>query len=59
MSLEVPNEILFELCPTTNALEWQKFKPCSNMLPNIDRKVLDDEIVIIRPTGSADETEVF
>jgi hypothetical protein len=42
-----------------NAVGWQKLKPCSNMLPNIDGEVLDDEVVIIHPSSSAGESEVF
>jgi hypothetical protein len=44
--LEVPDKDLFELRST-------------NMLPNIDRKLLDDEVVIIHPSGWAGESEVF
>jgi hypothetical protein len=57
--LEVPDKDLFELRSTMNAVGWQKFEPCSNMLPNIDRKLLDDEVVIIHPSGWAGESEVF
>jgi hypothetical protein len=57
--VEVPEEDLLELRPTTDAVGRQEFEPCSNMLPNIDGEVLDDEVVIIHPSSSAGESEVF
>ena len=35
------------------------FKPSSNMLPYVDREILNDEVVIIHSSGSAGEPEVF
>ena len=33
----------------------EEFKPCLNMFPHVDGEVLNDEVVIIRSTGSAGE----
>jgi hypothetical protein len=56
--LEFPDEDLLELCPTMDAVGWQEFEPRSNMLPDIDGEVLDDEAVI-RPSGSIGEPKIF
>ena len=37
----------------------EEFKPCPNMFPNVDGEILNDEIVIIHPSGSAGEPEIF
>jgi hypothetical protein len=57
--LEIPNEDLFELHPSTDVVGWQEFKPRSNELPNTDGELLDDEIIIIRSSGPTSELEVF
>ena len=38
---------------------WEKFKPCPNMLPHADGEILNDEKVIIHPSSSVDEPEIF
>ena len=38
---------------------WEEFKPCPNMFPNADGEILNDKIVIIYPTGSTGEPEIF
>jgi hypothetical protein len=57
--LEVLDEDLLELHPTSNAVGPQNFEPCSNMLPNTNEEVLDDEVVVIRPSSLAGKSEVF
>jgi hypothetical protein len=57
--LEIPNEDLFELCPATDAVVRQEFEPCSDVLPDTDAEVLDNEVVNIRSSGSTSEPEVF
>ena len=42
-----------------DAIVQEEFKPCSNMFPHIDGKVLNDEVVIIHSSGSTGEPEVF
>ena len=37
----------------------EEFKPCSNMFPHTNREILNDKIVIIHPSGSVGELEVF
>ena len=34
-------------------------KPCPNMFPHADGEILNDEIVIIHPSGPTGEPEVF
>jgi hypothetical protein len=50
---------MLELRPTTNVVGRQEFKPCSNMLPNTYGEVLDDEVVVIRSSSLASESEIF
>ena len=57
--LEIPDEDPLEIHPVTDAVERKEFEPCSNMLPHVDGEVLDDEVVIIHSSRSADELEVF
>ena len=38
---------------------WEEFEPCPNMFPHADGEILDDEIVIIHPSSSAGEPEIF
>ena len=57
--LEIFNKDLLELCPVMDAIGWEEFEPCSNMLPHADREVLNDEAVIIHSSGSVGEPEVF
>ena len=42
-----------------DAIVWEEFKPCPNIFPHADGEILNDEIVIIHPSGSAGELEIF
>ena len=42
-----------------NAIVRKEFKPCPNMFPHANGKILDDEIVIIHSSGSIGKPEVF
>ena len=57
--LKISNEDPLEICPVTNAIGWEEFELCSNMLPHVDREVLNDEVVIIHSSGSVGKPEVF
>ena len=57
--LEIPDEDPFEIRPVTDAVRWEEFEPCSNMLPHADGEVLNDEVVIIHSSGSTGEPKVF
>ena len=57
--LEVPDEDPLEIRLVTDAVTWEEFEPCSNMLPHADGEVLNDEVVIIHSSGSVGEPEVF
>ena len=37
----------------------EEFKPCPNMFPHTDGQILNDEVVIIHPSGSVGEPEIF
>ena len=45
--LEIPNEDPLEIRPVADAVRWEEFEPCSNMLLHADGEVLNDEVVII------------
>ena len=57
--LEIPDEDPLEIRPVVDAVRWEEFEPCSNMLPHVDGEVLNDEVVIIHSFGSTGEPEVF
>ena len=57
--LEIPNEDPLEVRPVTDAIMWEEFKPCPNMFPHTDGEILNDEIVIIHPSGLAGEPKIF
>jgi len=57
--LEISDEDPLEVCPVTDAVVREEFKPCPNMLPHANGKILNDEIVIIHSSGSVGEPEVF
>jgi hypothetical protein len=53
--LEIPNEDLFELRLDLEAVGQQEFEPRLNEFPDTDVEVLDDEIIIVRSSGSEPE----
>jgi hypothetical protein len=57
--LEVPNIDLLELCPATDVVGRQEFEPRSNVLPDTNGEILDDEKLIIRSSDPISEPEVF
>ena len=42
-----------------DAVVREEFKPCPNMFPHADGEILNDEIVIIHPSGLAGEPKIF
>ena len=42
-----------------DAVAREEFKRCLNMFPDVDGEILNDEMVIIHPSGSAGEPEIF
>ena len=42
-----------------DAVIYEEFEPRLNMFPHADGEILDDEMVIIHPFGSAGEMEIF
>ena len=57
--LEISDEDPLEVRPVTDTVMQEEFKPCPNMFPHADGEILNDEIVIIHPSGSAGEPEIF
>ena len=57
--LEIPDEDPLEVRPVVDAVLREEFDPGSNMFPHADGDVLNDEVVIIHPSGSVGEPEVF
>ena len=57
--LEISNEDPLEVRQVADAIMREEFKPCPNMFPHVDGEILNDEIVIIHPSGSVGEPEIF
>ena len=57
--LEVPNEDPLEVRPVVDAVVREEFEPCSNMFPHVDGEILNDEMVVIHPSGLVGEPEIF
>ena len=57
--LEIPDEDPLEIRPIMDAVRWEEFEPCSNMLPHVDGEILNDEVEIIHSPSLAGEPEVF
>ena len=57
--LEILDEDPLEVCPVVDVVVWEEFKPCPNMFPHADGEILNDEIVIIHPSGSVGKLEIF
>ena len=57
--LEISDEDPLEVCPVTDTIVREEFEPRLNMFPHADGEILNDEKVIIHPSGSAGEPEIF
>ena len=57
--MEIPDKDPLEVRPVTDAVVREEFKPCPNKLPDADGEILNDEMVIIHPSGLAGESEIF
>ena len=57
--LEIPDENPLEIRPVADAVVQEEFKPCPNMFPHANGKILNDEIVIIHSSGPTGKPEVF
>ena len=57
--MEIFDEDPLEVRPVTDAVMREEFKRCLNMFPNVDGEILNDEMVIIHPSGSAGEPKIF
>ena len=57
--MEISDEDPLEVCPVADAAVREEFKPCPNMLPHANGKILNDEKIIIHSSGPAGELEVF
>ena len=57
--LEISNEDPLEVRPVADAVMREEFKPCPNMFPHVEGEILNDEIVIIHPSGSIGEPKML
>ena len=58
--LEISDKDPLEVRLVVDAVVREKFKPRPNMLfPHVDGEILNDEMVIIHPSGLAGEPEIF
>jgi len=57
--LEISDEDPLEACPVTDAIVQEEFEPRPNMFNHTDGEILNDEKVIIHPSGSVGELEIF
>ena len=57
--LEISNEDPLEVRPVADAVVREEFKPRLNMFPHADGEILNDEMVIIHPSGSIGKPEIF
>ena len=57
--LEIPDEDPLEVRPVADAVVREEFKLCPNMFSHADGEILIDKKVIIHPSGSAGEQEIF
>ena len=59
MSLEISSKDPLEVRSVVDAVVREEFKPRPNMFPHADGEILNDEIVIIHPSGLVGEPEIF
>ena len=57
--LEISDEDPLEVRPVMDVVVREEFKPRPNMFPHADGEILNDEKVIIHPSDSAGEPEIF
>ena len=57
--LKIFDEDPLEVRPVADAVVREELKPCPNMFPHTNGKILNDEIVIIHSSGPTSEPEVF
>ena len=57
--LEIFDEDPLEVRLVTNTVMREEFKPRPNMFPHANGEILNDEKVIIHPSGSVGELEIF
>ena len=57
--LEVFDKDPLEVRLVADAVVQEEFEPCSNMFPYVDGEILNDEVVVIHPSGSVGEPEIF
>ena len=57
--LEIFDEDPLEVRPVADAVMWEEFKPCLSVFTDANREILNDEKVIIHPSGSVGEPEIF
>ena len=57
--LEISNKDPLEVRLVVDAIMQEEFKPSLNMFPHADGEILNDEMVIIHPSGLAGDSKIF
>ena len=57
--LEISDKDPLEVRSVVDAVVWEELKPCPNMFPHANGKILNDKIVIIHSSGPTGEPDVF
>jgi hypothetical protein len=58
-ALKVPYEDALEVYPQVDVVHGEMLEPCSGAFCKVERQVLDDEGIVVRPAYSIGEVEVF
>ena len=58
-ALKVPHKDAFEVRPLVDAVHGEVLEPCSGAFHKVEWQALDDEEIIVCPSYSIDEMEVF
>jgi hypothetical protein len=58
-ALEVSFEDALEVCPRVDAVRGEMLEPCSSAFREVERQILDDEVIVVCPTYSTGEVEIF
>jgi len=58
-ALKVPYEDALEVCPRVDAIHGEMLEPCLGSFHEVEWQLLDDEDIIVHPTCSKGEVEIF
>jgi hypothetical protein len=58
-ALEVSYEDALEVCPRVDVVRGEMLEPCSSAFREVEQRILDDEVIVVCPTYSIGEVEIF